>query len=118
MGMTPDGQPIGMTLIRTDIGCSDSRVYDEDTHWDPEVKTFFLNEIEYGGTTWFPRVLKFDAIPMWAELYATKALEIQEKMSSATKAKSARHPASVTTADSLCDGPSSAQSDTSESSSP
>ena len=23
---TPDGQPIGMTLIRTDIGCADSQV--------------------------------------------------------------------------------------------
>merc|ERR1740138_973772 len=78
---TPNGQPIGMTLIRTDIGCADSKVYDKDTHWDPDAKTFFLNEIEYGGTTYFPRVLKFDAIPMWAEMYASKALQIHEKMS-------------------------------------
>jgi len=77
---TPAGQPIGMTLIRTDIGCADSKVHDKDTRWDPDVKTYFLNEIEYGGTTYFPRVLKFDAIPMWAEMYVSKALEIQEKM--------------------------------------
>merc|ERR1712124_214258 len=77
--MTPDGQPIGMTLIRTDIGCADSKVCDKDTHWDPDAKTFFLNEIEYGGTTYFPRVLKFDAIPMYADLYASKALEIHQK---------------------------------------
>merc|ERR1711904_752113 len=48
---TPDGQPIGMTCIRTDVGCADSKVWDKDTHWDPDAKTFFLNEIEYGGTT-------------------------------------------------------------------
>merc|ERR1711920_249079 len=83
---TPAGQPIGMTLIRTDIGCADSKVHDKDTHWDPDVKTYFLNEIEYGGTTYFPRVLKFDAIPMWAEMYASKALEIQEKMAVFSKA--------------------------------
>jgi len=85
---TPDGQPIGMTLIRTDVGCADSKVWDKDTHWDPDAKTFFLNEIEYGGTTYFPRVLKFDAIPMYADLYAAKALEIHEKMS-ASKNKNA-----------------------------
>merc|ERR1712193_497466 len=85
---THDGQPIGMTLIRTDIGCADSKVCDKDTHWDPDAKTFFLNEIEYGGTTYFPRVLKFDAIPMYADLYAAKALEIHEKMS-ASKNKNA-----------------------------
>jgi hypothetical protein len=78
---TPDGHPIGMTLIRTDIGCADSKVYDKDTHWNPNEKTFFLNEIEYGGTTYFPRVLKFDAIPMYADLYVSKAFEIQSKMS-------------------------------------
>merc|ERR1712124_164874 len=85
--MTPDGQPIGMTLIRTDIGCADSKVCDKDTHWDPDAKTFFLNEIEYGGTTYFPRVLKFDAIPMYADLYASKALEIHQKMSPTNKNK-------------------------------
>ena len=35
--------------------------------------------LRYGGTTYFPRVLKFDAIPMYADLYAAKALEIHEK---------------------------------------
>jgi len=98
---TPNGQPIGMTLIRTDVGCADSKVYDKDTHWDPDAKTFFLNEIEYGGTTYFPRVLKFDAIPMWAEMYASKALEIHKKMSDAAKTDLDMHLANVSTADAL-----------------
>jgi hypothetical protein len=83
--LTPNGQPIRMTLVRTDIGCCDSEIHDKDTHWDPNAKTFFLNEIEYGGTTYFPRALKFDAIPLYGKLYASKALEIQEKMLLATK---------------------------------
>merc|ERR550532_975536 len=84
---TPEGQPIGMTLIRTDVGCSDSQVHDRDTNWDPNMKTFFLNEIEYGGTTYFIRHLKFDSIPMWAELYAMKSREIHEKMVEAEPAR-------------------------------
>jgi len=76
----PNGQPIPMTLIRTDIGCSDSQVHDRNTNWDPTKKTFFLNEIEYGGTTYFIRHLKFDSVPMWANLYADKAVEIRDKM--------------------------------------
>eukprot|EP00438_Fugacium_kawagutii_P022501 Skav233631 [mRNA] locus=scaffold492:87998:97182:- [translate_table: standard] len=57
------------TLIRTDVGCSDSK----DTKWDPNGRTFFLNEIEcpkqsthfrrYGGTTYFIRHLKEDFVP-------------------------------------------------------
>lgn len=78
---TPNGQAtVPMTLIRTDIGCSDSQLHDVDTKWNPNEKTFFLNEIEYGGTTYFIRHLKFDSIPMWAELYAKKACEIREAM--------------------------------------
>merc|ERR1719379_1606705 len=79
---TPDGSPIGMpTCIRTDIGCSDSPVNDKDyAHWNANSRTYFLNEIEYGGTTYFARALKFDCIPLWAELYATKAQEIHDKM--------------------------------------
>jgi len=78
---TPAGHPIGMTCIRTDVGCCDSKVDDKDfTHWNECSRTFFLNEIEYGGTTYFARALKFDCIPLWAELYATKAKEIQDKM--------------------------------------
>lgn len=80
---TPNGHPVPMTLIRTDIGCSDSQVHDKDTNWDPNTKTFFLNEIEYGGTTYFIRHLKFDSVPMWAELYVKKSREIQEKMEEA-----------------------------------
>mmetsp|Transcript_80159 Transcript_80159/g.141439 ORF Transcript_80159/g.141439 Transcript_80159/m.141439 type:complete len:418 (+) Transcript_80159:85-1338(+) len=82
---TPNGHPIGMTCVRTDIGCSDSEIYDKDYDWDPKNKTFFLNEIEYGGTTYFARALKFDCIPLWAELYASKSREIHEKMSASHK---------------------------------
>jgi hypothetical protein len=78
---TPAGHPIGMTCIRTDVGCSDSPIHDKDyTHWNANSRTFFLNEIEYGGTTYFARALKFDCIPLWAQLYAKKAQEIHEKM--------------------------------------
>jgi len=79
----PNGEPIGMTLIRTDIGCSDSQIYDKDTNWDPNSKTFFLNEIEYGGTTYFIRHLKFDSVPLWAKLYVEKTREIYEKLQKA-----------------------------------
>jgi len=77
---TPNGKPVPMTLIRTDIGCSDSQIHDSETDWNPNEKTFFLNEIEYGGTTYFIRHLKFDAIPMWAKLYADQSVLIHEKM--------------------------------------
>merc|ERR1719159_920923 len=79
---TPDGKSLGMpTCIRTDIGCSDSPVNDKDyAHWNANSRTYFLNEIEYGGTTYFARALKFDCIPLWAELYATKAQDIHNKM--------------------------------------
>jgi len=98
---TPGGQPIGMTLIRTDIGCADSEVHDKDTKWEPNEKTFFLNEIEYGATTYFLRALTFDAVPKYAELYASKAMEIHEKMSAVAKAKAVQHPASIPTTDTL-----------------
>jgi hypothetical protein len=75
-----------MTCIRTDVGCSDSEVHDKDyTHWNPKSRTFFLNEIEYGGTTYFARALKFDCIPLWAQLYATKAQEIYDKINEGKK---------------------------------
>lgn len=77
---TPNGKPVPMTLIRTDVGCSDSQIYDKDTKWDPSKKTFFLNEIEYGGTTYFIRHLKFDAIPMYGELFVKKAREVAAVM--------------------------------------
>jgi len=85
---TSDGQPIGMTCIRTDIGCCDSPIHDRDyEHWNSAGRTFFLNEIEYGGTTYFARALKFDCIPLWAKLYATKAREIHDKMATAAGGK-------------------------------
>lgn len=75
-----NGQPLPMTLIRTDIGCSDSQIYDHETNWDPSQRTFFLNEIEYGGTTYFIRHLDFDAIPTWAKIYAEHAMLAHEKL--------------------------------------
>merc|ERR1719159_166832 len=84
---TPDGKSLGMpTCIRTDIGCSDSPVNDKDyAHWNTNSRTYFLNEIEYGGTTYFARALKFDCIPLWAQLYATKAQEIYDKINEGKK---------------------------------
>jgi hypothetical protein len=80
---TSNGQPIGMTCIRTDIGCADSPVEDKDyAHWNDHSRNFFLNEIEYGATTYFARTLKFDCIPMWARLYASKAREIRQAFTS------------------------------------
>jgi len=86
---TPNGEPIPMTLIRTDVGCSDSPIHDVDYKWDPNGKTFFLNEIEYGGTTYFIRHLKFDSVPLWATLYAEKAREIASKMPQTKKKRAA-----------------------------
>jgi len=76
----PGGGTVPMILMRTDIGCSDSQIYDRDTHWDPSVKTFFLNEIEPSSTTYFVRHLKFDCIPMYSRLYAETAREIHRQM--------------------------------------
>jgi len=70
-----------LTCIRTDVGCADSEIHDKDyQHWNDIAQTFFLNEVEYGGTTYFPRALKFDCIPLWADHYAKKALEIHQTM--------------------------------------
>lgn len=71
-----------LTCIRTDIGCSDSQIHDKDYQdWNGVDKKFFLNEIEYGGTTYFPRALRFDCIPMWAGYYASKARQIYDESS-------------------------------------
>jgi hypothetical protein len=78
---TARGQSVKNVLLRTDIGCSDSAVYDRHTNWDPTKRTFFLNEIEPSSTTYFVRWLKFDCIPMYAKLYAQKAREIYKQMS-------------------------------------
>eukprot|EP00933_Yihiella_yeosuensis_P005184 TRINITY_DN109659_c0_g1_i1.p1 TRINITY_DN109659_c0_g1~~TRINITY_DN109659_c0_g1_i1.p1 ORF type:complete len:472 (-),score=127.47 TRINITY_DN109659_c0_g1_i1:252-1667(-) len=86
----PNGQPLGMTLIRTDIGCSDSQLHDINTNWDPNAKTFFLNEIEYGGTTYFIRKLKRDWIPDWAQLYVNKVREIHSQMKLAKAKKGSK----------------------------
>lgn len=76
---TANGKLVGNVLVRTDIGCSDSQIYDKSTHWDPVKRTFFLNEIEPSSTTYFVRWLKFDCIPMYGKLYANKAREIYKK---------------------------------------
>jgi len=70
----PTGQSVPMILVRTDIGCSDSALNDKDTNWDPNGKTFFLNEIEPSSTTYFTRHLKFDCLPLYGRLYAETAL--------------------------------------------
>merc|ERR1711945_82115 len=76
----PTGQTVPMVLVRTDIGCSDSPIYDRNTRWNPNQKTFFLNEIEPSSTTYFVRHLKFDCIPMYAKLYAESARRYKEQM--------------------------------------
>merc|ERR1712046_194494 len=73
------GGTIPMVLVRTDIGCSDSKIHDKDYDWDPNKKTFFLNEIEPSSTTYFVRHLKFDCIPMYGRLYAESALKYKEQ---------------------------------------
>jgi len=97
---TPTGQTIPMILVRTDIGCSDSPLNDKDTNWDPNGKTFFLNEIEPSSTTYFTRHLKFDCIPLYGKLYAETALTAQAEMAkgkpqvtTAMKVKVAKKPA-------------------------
>merc|ERR1719359_858790 len=76
----PTGGEVPMIHVRTDIGCSDSQIYDKDFNWDPNGKTFFLNEIEPSSTTYFVRHLKFDCIPLWGKLYADKAREVFNEM--------------------------------------
>jgi len=76
----PTGQPVPMIMMRTDIGCSDSRIHDKDTNWDPKAKTFFLNEIEPSSTTYFVRHLKFDCIPLYGKLYADTARKVHRRM--------------------------------------
>jgi len=77
---TPKGHVIDTMncVVRTDIGCSDTKLDDKDNTWVAGEKTFFLNEIEYGGTNYFIRHLKFDAVPFWAEKIATGARKIFE----------------------------------------
>jgi hypothetical protein len=89
---TPGGKPVKNILVRTDIGCSDSQIYDRHTDWDPNQKTFFLNEIEPSSTTYFVRWLKFDCIPMYAKLYAAKAREIYKEIQSG-RSKTKKMPA-------------------------
>lgn len=90
---TANGKSVENVLLRTDIGCSDSQLYDKDCTWDPNKRTFFLNEIEPSSTTYFVRWLKFDCIPMYAKLYAQKAREIYKQMHPAAKKPRAAKPA-------------------------
>merc|ERR1712045_734071 len=80
---TAGGKSVKNIMVRCDIGCSDSQVYDKDTKWDPTKKTFFVNEIEPSSTTYFVRWLKYDSMPMWGRLYAQKAREIYRHMKAA-----------------------------------
>lgn len=81
------GGTVPMVLVRTDIGCSDSQMYDKDCNWDPTKKTFFLNEIEPSSTTYFVRHLKFDCIPLYGKLYAETARSVKAKMKSSEQEK-------------------------------
>jgi len=74
------GGTVPMILVRTDIGCSDSQLYDKDCKWHPTKKTFFLNEIEPSSTTYFVRHLKFDCIPMYGKLFAETAKKYKEEL--------------------------------------
>lgn len=75
--LSPGGKPMEMcTLIRTDIGCSDTKLDDKDYDWKANKKTFFLNELEFGSINLFVRHLKFDAIPLWAQKMADGCREI------------------------------------------
>merc|ERR1711865_562257 len=76
----PTGQSVPMILVRTDIGCSDSALHDKNTEWDPNGRTFFLNEIEPSSTTYFTRHLKFDCLPLYGRLYAETALTAYAEM--------------------------------------
>jgi len=100
---TAGGKSVDNVLVRVDIGCSDSQVYDKDFKWDPSKKTFFVNEIEPSSTTYFVRWLKFDSMPMMGRLYASKAREIYKHMKAAgataadrMKAKAAKGKATTT----------------------
>lgn len=73
---SPSGHPIGMVMMRTDIGCSDTKLHDKDNHWPAGKRTFFLNEIESSGCNMFTRHMKFDVIPFWGKLWAEKAREV------------------------------------------
>ena len=76
----PNGKTIDQILLRTDIGCCDSELHDNTYNWNPNKKTFFLNEIEPNSTTYFVRWLKFDCLPLYGKLYAQSAREIYKKM--------------------------------------
>lgn len=74
---SPGGKPIDMcALIRTDIGCSDTKLDDKECSWKAGKKTFFLNELEFGSINLFIRHLKFDAIPLWVEKMAEGCRQI------------------------------------------
>merc|ERR1712061_429255 len=89
----PNGESVKNVLVRTDIGCSDSQIYDRDYDWDPKKKTFFLNEIEPSSTTYFVRWLKFDCLPLYGKLYAAKAREIYKHMAELRTKATTRNPA-------------------------
>jgi hypothetical protein len=74
------GGELPMVLVRTDIGCSDSQIYDKNFDWDPTQKTFFLNEIEPCSTTYFVRHLKFDCIPLYGKLWGNTLLAYKEQL--------------------------------------
>lgn len=93
--MVVNGKSVKNVLLRTDIGCSDSMVYDRNTKWNPNKRTFFLNEIEPSSTTYFARWLKFDCIPLYGKLYAQLAREIHKNMKGSCTKQSKSLPAKL-----------------------
>mmetsp|Transcript_2228 Transcript_2228/g.4934 ORF Transcript_2228/g.4934 Transcript_2228/m.4934 type:complete len:482 (-) Transcript_2228:141-1586(-) len=73
------GAEIAPVLNRVDIGCSTGAIHDKGYSWKEGEKTFFLNEMEYGGTNYFVRHLPFDCVPLWGEKYFQKAVEIMTR---------------------------------------
>lgn len=92
----PTGGEIPNIIVRTDIGCSDSQIHDKDYNWDPNGKTFFLNEIEPSSTTYFVRHLKFDCLPMYGRLFAESARKVANQIMLHPKRKTSKVKASLT----------------------
>jgi len=61
----PNGKTIDQILLRTDVGCCDSELHDNTYNWNPNKKTFFLNEIEPSSTTYFVRWVLEHIIVLW-----------------------------------------------------
>jgi len=74
---SPQGNQMDLSLlIRTDIGCSDTKLDDTEYAWKANKKTFFLNELEFGSINLFTRHLDFDAVAVWSKHLAEGFREV------------------------------------------